>query len=152
MSVLSPFVFWAQNEKNIFIKVDLKDVKDPDITIEKRRLQFQSKGVGARGLNDYAFTIDFNSDIDVKESVYKVTDNRVDFTVSKLEKGWWPRLLSQPQKPFWLKIDHDRFQSEDMDDEVADIRDDYPNLYEKLQKEEFGYKKGTKTVFTMQLD
>jgi hypothetical protein len=66
MSVLSPFVFWAQNEKNIFIKVDLKDVKDPDITIEKRRLQFQSKGVGARGLNDYAFTIDFNSDIDVK--------------------------------------------------------------------------------------
>lgn len=27
MSVLSPFVFWAQNEKNIFIKVDLKDVK-----------------------------------------------------------------------------------------------------------------------------
>jgi very-long-chain (3R)-3-hydroxyacyl-CoA dehydratase len=141
MSVLSPFVFWAQNEKNIFIKVDLKDVKDPDITIEKRRLQFQSKGVGARGLNDYAFTIDFNSDIDVKESVYKVTDNRVDFTVSKLEKGWWPRLLSQPQKPFWLKIDHDRFQSEDMDDEVADIRDDYPSLYEKLQKEEFGYKK-----------
>ncbi|RZC38430.1 very-long-chain (3R)-3-hydroxyacyl-[acyl-carrier protein] dehydratase [Asbolus verrucosus] len=142
MTQLSPFVFWAQNEKNIFIKVDLKDVKDPDIILETRKLQFQSKGVGARGLNDYAFVINFNSDIDVKESVHKVTDSRVDFTIKKLEKAWWPRLMEQTQKPAWLKIDHDRFQSEDMDDnEVADVRNDYPNLYEKLQKEEFGYKK-----------
>lgn len=27
MSALSPFVFWAQNETNIYLKVDLKDVK-----------------------------------------------------------------------------------------------------------------------------
>ncbi|KAJ3641068.1 hypothetical protein Zmor_027591 [Zophobas morio] len=141
MSVLSPFVFWAQNETNIFLKVDLKDVKQPNINLETRKLQFQSQGVGARGLNDYAFEIDFHSDVDVKKSVHKITDNRVDFNITKNEKGWWPRLLTQTQKPFWLKIDHDRFQSEDMDDDVADVMQDYPNLYEKLQKEEFGYRK-----------
>lgn len=27
MTVLSPFVYWAQNENSLFIKVDLKDVK-----------------------------------------------------------------------------------------------------------------------------
>lgn len=27
MTVLSPFVYWAQNEDNLFLKVDLKDVK-----------------------------------------------------------------------------------------------------------------------------
>ncbi|XP_044262033.1 very-long-chain (3R)-3-hydroxyacyl-CoA dehydratase [Tribolium madens] len=141
MSVLSPFVFWAQNEKTVFLKVDLKDVKDPNITLERRKLQFWSKGVGARGLNDYAFEIDFYSNIDSEKSVHKITDNRVDFTVIKSEKGWWPRLMSQTQKPIWLKIDHDRFQSEDMEEEVADVMQDYPSLYDKLQREEFGYKK-----------
>ena len=78
----------------------------------------------------------------MQKSVHKITDNRVDFNITKNEKGWWPRLLTQTQKPFWLKIDHDRFQSEDMDDDVADVMQDYPNLYDKLQKEEFGYRKG----------
>lgn len=27
MTVLSPFVYWAQSEDNIFLKVDLKDAK-----------------------------------------------------------------------------------------------------------------------------
>lgn len=27
MTVLSPFVYWAESETNVFIKVDLKDVK-----------------------------------------------------------------------------------------------------------------------------
>lgn len=78
-------------------------------------------------------------------SNYKVYDNKVDFTLAKLEKGWWSRLQSQPQKPVWLKVDFDRWQSEEKltdEDEARDIRTDFPDLYEQLQKEEMGYRKG----------
>lgn len=77
----------------------------------------------------------------------KVTDNKVDLLICKVGSSWWPRLTAQPQKPVWLKIDFDRWQSEedvlDDDEEGRDIRDDYPDLYDRLQKEEMGYRKGT---------
>lgn len=71
----------------------------------------------------------------------KITDHKINLTLPKVEKAWWPRLTSQPQKPAWLKIDFDRWQSEDdlLDEEVRDIREDYPGIYEKLQKQEMGY-------------
>lgn len=81
----------------------------------------------------------------LQESIYKVSDNKIDFTLIKAEKGWWSRLTSQLQKPAWLKIDFDRWQSEEDlndDEEIRDIREDYPDLYDRLQKEELGYRKG----------
>jgi very-long-chain (3R)-3-hydroxyacyl-CoA dehydratase len=44
----------------------------------------------------------------------------------------------------YLQIDFDRWKTEDDidDEEPRDVMDDYPDLYEKLQKEELGYRKG----------
>lgn len=67
-----------------------------------------------------------------------------------MEKGWWSRITAQPQKPAWLKIDFDRWQSdEDLndDEDVRDVREDYPDLYNKLQKEEIGYRSGITRFF-----
>lgn len=74
----------------------------------------------------------------------KITDHKIDLILSKSNKGWWPRLTSQPQKPAWLKIDFDKWQSEEdiADEEVRDIREDHPGLYKSLQKQEMGYIKG----------
>lgn len=143
MSNLSPFVYWAQNERNVYLKVDLKDVKSPTIDLQADKLHFKSQGIGAQGLENYEFSLDFQDNIRIKDSIYKLNDNHVNFTLVKVEKGWWPRLTSQPQKPAWLKIDFDRWQSEeDLNDEkVNDIRQDYPDLYDRLQKEEIGYRK-----------
>ncbi|CAH1967108.1 unnamed protein product [Acanthoscelides obtectus] len=144
MSVLSPFVYWAQNEDSLFIKVDLKDVQDPKINIERKRLHFLCKGVGAQGLQDYEFQLNFHCDVQENGNNFvKLSDYKIDLTLRKAEKGWWPRLTSQPQKPAWLKVDFDKWQSEDdvIEEDVGDIRDDYPNLYEKLMKEEYGYRK-----------
>lgn len=72
-------------------------------------------------------------------------DNKVDISITKKQKSWWPRLTSQLQKPVWLKTDFDRWQTEDDcfdDEEARDIREDYPDLYKRLQKEEMGYRKG----------
>ncbi|KAF5270294.1 hypothetical protein FQA39_LY08405 [Lamprigera yunnana] len=143
--VLNPFVYWAQSEENLFIKVDLKDAENTDFVLEERKLQFESKGVGAHGSSNYGFALDFYSKIDSDASTCKVLGSKIDFNIIKAEKGWWPRLTSKPQKPGWLKIDFDRWQSEDdvnsEEEKVRDVRDDYADLYEKLQKEEFGYTK-----------
>lgn len=79
-----------------------------------------------------------------QDKTIKITDHKIDLTLPKAEKGWWPRLTSQPQKPAWLKVDFDKWQSEDdiLEEEVRDVREDYPSLYESLQKQEMGYIKG----------
>lgn len=86
----------------------------------------------------------FNLLVQFQDKSIKITDHKIDLTLPKIEKGWWPRLTSQPQKPAWLKVDFDKWKSEeDIDDEeVRDIREDYPGIYEHLQKQEMGYIKG----------
>lgn len=75
----------------------------------------------------------------------KVNAREIDLFLKKKSNGWWPRLTNYPQKPSWLKIDFDKWKSEDMndnEDEKRDIRYDYPDTFEKLLKEEYGYIKG----------
>lgn len=140
----SPFVCWAQTENQITLKVDLADVKDVNINVQERKLQLSAYGQGARGCNNYGFNIDFHELINPDESNYKVNDRQIDFTLRKQNNGWWPRLTSQPQKPPWLKIDFDKWKNEDTDDNECEKRDvctDYPDMYDKLHKEELGYRK-----------
>lgn len=143
MTVLSPFVYWAQTESNVSLKVDLKDVKIPDVTIAEKKLDFSAEGYGAKGQHSYGFVLDLHSSVDPEESKFKVTDRQVEFVLKKSTDGWWPRLTATPQKPTWLKIDFDRWKTEDDidDEEPRDVMGDYPDLYEKLQKEELGYRK-----------
>ncbi|XP_020285949.1 very-long-chain (3R)-3-hydroxyacyl-CoA dehydratase [Pseudomyrmex gracilis] len=143
-NTLTPFVYWAQTENQISLKVDLTDVKDLNVNLKETTLQVAAYGQGARGLNNYNFNLSFYSSIEPDDSYYKVIDRQVDFILKKKCNSWWPRLISQPQKPSWLKIDFDKWQSEDVDDneeERRDIHDDYPDMYDKLHKEEFGYRR-----------
>ncbi|XP_043494054.1 very-long-chain (3R)-3-hydroxyacyl-CoA dehydratase [Polistes fuscatus] len=139
-----PFVYWAQTENQVTLKVDLADVKDININLQDKKLQVSAYGQGARGCNNYGFSIDFHELVIPDESNYKVIDRQIDFTLKKKYGGWWPRLTGQPQKPPWLKIDFDKWKSEDMDDneyEKRDVCNDYPDMYDKLHKEELGYRK-----------
>ncbi|XP_043277959.1 very-long-chain (3R)-3-hydroxyacyl-CoA dehydratase isoform X2 [Venturia canescens] len=147
--IFSPFVYWAQTEKDVTLRVDLTDVKDPEVNLEPSQLKFIAHGQGARGPNQYGFALSFFTSVNVKESSYKIMDRQVDFVLRKRVCGWWPRLTVTPAKPAWLKIDFDRWKSEDMDDEEEkrDIRQDYPDMYDKLHKEEFGYRKDFKKVY-----
>jgi len=143
-NTLTPFVYWAQTESQVTLKVDLTDVKDLNVNLKETTLQVTAYGQGARGLNNYSFDLNLHLPIDSNESSYKVVDREVDFILKKKCNGWWPRLTSQPQKPSWLKIDFDKWKSEDMDDnedEKRDILNDYPDMFDKLHKEELGYRK-----------
>ncbi|XP_014251340.1 very-long-chain (3R)-3-hydroxyacyl-CoA dehydratase isoform X2 [Cimex lectularius] len=113
-----------------------------------------AKGVGAHGATSYSFVLNFYSDIDLDEDAHQVktSPRAVEFILKKASACWWPRLIKHQQKPPWLKIDFEKWRSEDEDFSDAnnsnsnvantkDIMGDYPELYEKLKKEEFGYVK-----------
>ncbi|XP_043263310.1 very-long-chain (3R)-3-hydroxyacyl-CoA dehydratase-like isoform X2 [Colletes gigas] len=143
-NVLTPFVYWAQTKSQVTLRVDLTDVKDLNVNICENKLQILAYGHGVRGLNNYGFSLHLHSSINTEESDYKVIDRQIDVTLKKNCPAWWPRLISQPQKPSWLKIDFTKWTSqdfEDNDDEKRDICNDYPGTYDKLHQEEFGYKK-----------
>uniref|UniRef100_A0A336MJD7 Very-long-chain (3R)-3-hydroxyacyl-CoA dehydratase n=1 Tax=Culicoides sonorensis TaxID=179676 RepID=A0A336MJD7_CULSO len=141
--LLSPFVYWAQTETYISLKVDLKDVKNPKVFLRKDQLSFVGYGHGAKGVHEYKFNLDFYKPVDPETSSHKIFDSKIDFSIKKEENVWWPRLIAQPQKPSWLKIDFDKWKSEDDidDEEERNLTQDYPGLYDKLSKEELGYRR-----------
>lgn len=97
----------------LFIFSYLSTYQTADVDFTPKNLKFKGKGIGARGLNEYGFEIHFYGFIDEEESTFKILDNKIECTIVKSEKGWWPRLVATPQKPHWLKIDFDRWQTED---------------------------------------
>ncbi|KAB7503169.1 Very-long-chain (3R)-3-hydroxyacyl-CoA dehydratase 3, partial [Armadillidium nasatum] len=137
---LSPFVYWAQTEGEVSLRVELRNVKAPQIEIEGDSLHFSAIGVGAKGETNYEFDLNFYLPVDTEKSKYRFSDRQIDFSLHKLEPKFWPRLLLSSQKPAWLKIDFEKWQHEDdLEDEARDIMDDYPGLYEKIQAEELGW-------------
>lgn len=148
---LSPFVYWAQTEDQITLKVELKDSEEPNVHFDEKSIKFKTFGLGARGLNEYQFDLHLYSKIDNEDSTYKVTDSKIEFTIQKEQPAWWPRLVATPQKPHWLKIDFDRWRTEDDivdEDEPRDVMEDYAAASRKLHLEELGYiKESGKKVY-----
>lgn len=150
---LSPFVYWAQTESSVLLRIDLRDVRSPEVNATGRSFQFVANGWGAMGQNHYTFQLDFFLPIRKDDCHYQVTDRQIDVQIAKESKGWWPRLTARPVKPVWLRIDFDRWkhEEEDEDDEGNTINEfggdpprnvlqDYPEAYDKLFREEYGYK------------
>lgn len=51
-------------------------------------------GVGARGLQEYKFTLDLLNEINSDKIKSIKTDNKVDVFLPKKSAGWWSRLVS----------------------------------------------------------
>lgn len=63
MVVPSPFVYWAQTDKLITLKIDLKNVVKPDVDIVDNKIKFFGKGIGAHGETQYGFNLDLFSSL-----------------------------------------------------------------------------------------
>ena len=125
MKVLCPFVYWAQSNKDITLRVDLKDVKDPDITIEEEEIEFSCIGTGSQGLQKYEFLLEFYLPVDKDSAICTVYDREILIKVQKKDEDWWPRLLYEQKKFPWLKIDFDRIKNEsESEDEKANAQQD----------------------------
>jgi len=148
VKVLCPFVYWAQTNKDISLRVDLKDVKDPDITIEEEEIEFSCIGTGSQGQQKYEFLLEFYLPVEKDSAVCTVYDREILIKVQKKDEDWWPRLLYEQKKMPWLKIDFDRIKNEsESEEEKAQqdisyeelLKSKYPDAYKKLQSEELGF-------------
>lgn len=63
MIIPSPFVYWAQTESTISLKIELKNVVDPDVKVLENNLKFSAEGIGARGESLYEFKLDLFSPV-----------------------------------------------------------------------------------------
>ncbi|XP_023336938.1 very-long-chain (3R)-3-hydroxyacyl-CoA dehydratase [Eurytemora carolleeae] len=147
----SPFVYWAQSEEEILLRVDLKNTVDPNINIEEEEIEFAAVGTGSQGEGvNYHFVLEFFLPVQKDSGSLEVNDREVRIKLKKKESDWWPRLVYAHQKLPWLKVDFDRIKNESDTEEEKDelkrdlsyqdiLRTKYPEAYEKLQKEEFGF-------------
>lgn len=63
MIIPSPFVYWAQTESAVSLKIDLKNVVKPDVKVLENNIKFAAHGVGARGESRYEFNLDIYSSV-----------------------------------------------------------------------------------------
>jgi len=117
-SIPAPLV-WAQRKDQIFLSIDLQDVKDHKIAVESNKLTFS----GTSGGKNYSCDLNFFAEIDPSKSKYVVRPRSVDFVLQKKESGpYWEHILKEKGKPRWLKVDWNKWKDEDdVDDEGFDM-------------------------------
>lgn len=130
-AALKPIIRWAQSKEKLFLTLELTDVQYPAVELTSNRLVFQGFGHGARGEHQYHVDINFYKPVDITASSHKVLERYVEFSIAKLpgEHVFWPRLIVDEQKPAWLKVNFDRWQSED----ASDSENDEQEQQEKLE-------------------
>uniref|UniRef100_A0A3B5AVD4 Very-long-chain (3R)-3-hydroxyacyl-CoA dehydratase n=1 Tax=Stegastes partitus TaxID=144197 RepID=A0A3B5AVD4_9TELE len=123
---LTPLVYWAQRHEEIYLRVELTDAQ----------VSVSSQGHGAKGLNEYNFSLEFFSP--VKPGVrHKSTQRQVNITVQKEQRGWWERLTTQVRKPVFLAPDFDRWLDEsDAEMEIREKEEKRNRLKASRHKEE----------------
>jgi len=91
-AALTPSVSWAQREKIVFVTINVSDVKDPDIKVEKDSLHF--KGTGSADQKLYEVNMKLLKEIDPEKTKYQVRPRCIEFALEKVEEGpYWERLL-----------------------------------------------------------
>lgn len=111
METLTPRVYWAQRHEEIYLRVELIDAQNIDVTINNNVLQFRAQGHGAKGENDYEFSLPFLKPVK-PEVTHKSTQRQVNITVKKRERDWWERLIILERRPIFLAVDFDRWLDE----------------------------------------
>uniref|UniRef100_A0A3Q1EPD8 Very-long-chain (3R)-3-hydroxyacyl-CoA dehydratase n=1 Tax=Acanthochromis polyacanthus TaxID=80966 RepID=A0A3Q1EPD8_9TELE len=148
---LTPLVYWAQRHEEIYLRVELTDAQNIDVHAHENVLHFRAQGHGAKGQNDYNFSLEFY--LPVKPGVsHKSTQRQVNITVQKEQRGWWERLTTQERKPVFLAPDFDRWLDEsDAEMEIREKEEKKNRLKTSRQKEEGFVSLKTGYLFTYNL-
>lgn len=101
-------------------------------------LQFRAQGHGAKGQNEYEFSLELLSPVKPEVS-HKSTQRQVNITVRKEQRGWWERLTVQERKPVFLIPDFDRWLDEsDAEMEIRE-KEEKRNRMKALRHKEEGF-------------
>merc|ERR1712123_482183 len=112
---MGPAVAWAQRPKIVFLTINVSDVTNPEIKVEKDSLHF--KGLGGADQKMYELKMKFLKEVDPEKTKYVVRPRDVQFALEKADDdGYWDRLLADKTKQHWLKIDFAKWKDEDDSD------------------------------------
>eukprot|EP01099_Mayorella_cantabrigiensis_P000929 TRINITY_DN13_c0_g1_i10.p1 TRINITY_DN13_c0_g1~~TRINITY_DN13_c0_g1_i10.p1 ORF type:complete len:224 (-),score=35.65 TRINITY_DN13_c0_g1_i10:198-869(-) len=116
---LTPNVIWAQRKETLYLKIDLQDVQNQKIELNEEDSSFSFSATS--NSKQYALTFHFFGKVNKKDSKISVTGRAVELQIKKAQSGFWDHLLSadHPKKPFWLKVDWNKWKDEDDDDEES---------------------------------
>ncbi|MCP9257354.1 Very-long-chain (3R)-3-hydroxyacyl-[acyl-carrier protein] dehydratase 3 [Dirofilaria immitis] len=107
-----PFVYWAQNQKLLFLTIDLKDSSDANYSIMGNSFEFHATGVGAHGRCEYSFELPLYADVEI-EKVGQGGGSKLLYVLRKKNDVWWPTILKNGGRYSWLRVDFDRFEDPD---------------------------------------
>uniref|UniRef100_A0A3Q2CG72 Very-long-chain (3R)-3-hydroxyacyl-CoA dehydratase n=1 Tax=Cyprinodon variegatus TaxID=28743 RepID=A0A3Q2CG72_CYPVA len=137
MQILTPHVYWAQRHGEIYLRVELSDAKV--------RFTFTAQGHGAKGDNQYEFSLEFLEPVK-PEIRQKSTQRQVDIRIKKREVRWWERLTLQERKPLFLAPDFDRWLDEsdaEMELQAKEEKINRISVESRVRKDPYlGLKKG----------
>ena len=112
----SPLILWAQRADKVFVSVQLGDITNQEINLEKDKLSFKADAQGKK----WETTIEFDGTVKPEESTQKNMGREYFFELCKTDPGpFWPRLTKTKMQN--VKVDFNRWKDEDdeSEDEMA---------------------------------
>jgi len=109
---LTPSVLWAQRPNLLFVTINVSDIENPDIKVEKDSMSFKGKGGADKKM--YEVKLKFLHEVNPDTVKYGVKPRCAEFVLEKAEEGpYWSRLLEDKTKVHWLKVDFSKWKDED---------------------------------------
>uniref|UniRef100_A0A914QMK4 Very-long-chain (3R)-3-hydroxyacyl-CoA dehydratase n=1 Tax=Panagrolaimus davidi TaxID=227884 RepID=A0A914QMK4_9BILA len=129
----APFVYWAQDNDKIFLRVDLRDAKDVNIALNNKKLEFSANGHGGQGNRGYQFCLNLTDNVK-NAPTFKTTGSQIDIELAKVKGEFWKNLITELKKPHWLKFDFSRWKDSDESDHEMDHKNDFMSNEDKMKE------------------
>uniref|UniRef100_A0A1I8BKI5 CS domain-containing protein n=1 Tax=Meloidogyne hapla TaxID=6305 RepID=A0A1I8BKI5_MELHA len=143
-----PFVYWAQDVNNIFLKVEVGSLVNYQLSVVNngRLLLFQGigipQGIPDADLSDFEFQLPLASSV-LESFVSTKIERGLNVTLKKQNAGFWKNGLVNPeyklQTKNWLRFNFDKWKDdpEDIDEEDVSFEGEDVRKRKNTHLEEF---------------
>lgn len=109
---LIPFIYWAQDSSNIYLKIDINDITERNVEIDEEKIKVKLDVVNRNEV--YEFKLNFNNKIKKDDSKYYYNERGIFITLVKEETNYWERLTKDKSElKNHIKINWDLWKDED---------------------------------------
>jgi hypothetical protein len=108
----NPEVLWAQSRERLYITIKIVDLKEQNIEILEKNVKF----VGSNDKSNFDLNLKLCKDIVPEESKWSVKATCIELSLRKDGDFFWNKLLEEKYNN--LRIDWNRWEEDDSDDEV----------------------------------
>lgn len=140
-SPLTPEFLWAQRKDQVFLTINLPNVKKAESKFELTddgRVFFNGPAGNVGHEDEYLLDITLFKGIKASESMHTTTARGVRFKIIKAETGpYWDRLLKAEGRNVHCKIDWDHWKDEDEDEGDYSFGDNFGDENKDLQDMDF---------------